>query len=292
MQVTKQSNSPLSARYTARNAFNGFTLVELLVVIAIIGILVALLLPAVQSAREAARRTSCSNNLKQIGIAMQMHHNTLKYLPPARIHNNIGTNHESALLFLLPYLEESNKFVQYNPELGTSHPDNQGVVETEIPIFLCPSMVYDAPSSGPAASSYGACTGSIYPWASKLHNGAIAARPIIVRFKNITDGLTHTFAFGEQDYFAGQSEDGPNWAGGYITDSFAATWGPFNPQNPPGPDEPGLFGRYYTAFRSDHPGGVQFVMVDGSVQFLHDGIEEETLDGLATRAGEEIITLD
>ncbi len=265
-----------------------FTLVELLVVIAIIGVLIALLLPAVQAARESARRSSCKNKLKQIGLAAHMYHDSKGTLPPARIHDTIGGDHESALLFMLPFMEEANRFVSYDPELGTLHPDNAGVVDTEIPLFICPTMIYDAVEQQQAVSSYSSSTGERSPWLSKYHNGAIVARPMIVEFKDVTDGLTKTFAFGEQDYFGGQATVGPKWAGGYISDSFAATWGPFNPDDPPDPvTQPGLMGLYSTSFRSDHPGGAQFVLVDGSVHFVQNGIDEAVYDALASRAGGE-----
>ncbi len=266
-----------------------FSLVELLVVIAIIGVLIAMLLPAIQAARAAARRCSCMNHLRQIGIAMQMYHDSRGDLPPACINPKINDNRESALLHLLPYLEESSRYVNYTPELGTSDPANEGVVESTIPVYLCPSMIHSTETSGPAAGSYGSSTGSRSPWLATYHNGAIVARPMSVRLKDVTDGTSHTFAFGEEDYFAGQSTDGPLWAGGYIVNSFAASWGPFNPINPPDEvNDPGSVGKYLTAFRSDHAGGVQFVMVDGSVHFVSDDIQKSTLDALATRAGDEV----
>lgn len=266
----------------------GFTLVELLVVIAIVGALVALLLPAVQAAREAARRTSCANHLKQIGVATQLYHDAQQSLPPARIHDSIGLDHESALLFILPYLEQAQRFVRYDPGLGTNHPDNAGVVEAVIPVFLCPSMIAEVPADRPAPASYGSSTGTLSPWLALYHNGAIVARPTFVRFKDVVDGLSHTFAFGETDYFGGLLTDGPKWAGGYIPDSFLAGWGPFNPATPPDPvAEPGLVGRYQTAFRSDHPAGAHFVFADGGVRFLHDSIEQPLYHALCTRAGEE-----
>lgn len=273
----------------------GFTLVELLVVIAVIGALIALLLPAVQAAREAARRTSCQNNLKQIGIATHLHHDAKGWLPPSQVHEEIGTDHESALLFLLPYLEAANEFVQYDPTLGTSDPINAGIVETLIPIFICPSMSFEQASDALAPTSYGPSTGSESPWLFypvpdnpkfNGHNGAIASRPVIVAYKNVSDGLSNTFAFGERDYFGGQITDGPKWAGGYVTESFAATYGPFNPADPP--QTAAEEGELLTSFRSDHPGGAFFVMVDGSVRFVSDETEPETLDAFATRAGDEL----
>lgn len=277
----------------ARRKTKGFTLVELLVVIAIIGVLVALLFPAIQMARETARRCMCRSHLQQIGLATQMYHDVKQELPPVAIHTSIKTDAESALLYILPYLEESNRYVRYNPELGTNDSENAGIVETIIPVYLCPSMVYDAEPSKPAATSYFGCTGSTYPWmfyptaTNPGHNGAIVARPVVVRMKDVIDGTSKTFAFGEVDFFGGQITDGPKWAGGYITDGWGATWGPFNPDNPP--KDQSLEGQYFTAFRSDHVGGVNFVLVDGSVHFVTNDVDETILDSLATRAGEEPI---
>src|SRR5215475_8654036 len=102
-----------------RQAPPGFTLVELLVVIAIIGILVAFLLPAIQAAREAARRTQCQNNLKQIGLAVQSHHDTRKAFPMGR--NRIDQFAVSWAFFLLPYMEETSI---YNSWDGTARVDD------------------------------------------------------------------------------------------------------------------------------------------------------------------------
>jgi prepilin-type N-terminal cleavage/methylation domain-containing protein/prepilin-type processing-associated H-X9-DG protein len=277
-----------------RLASTGFTLVELLVVIAIIGVLIALLLPAIQAARETARMCMCRSHLRQIGVATQLYHDIKRELPAASLHNSIGTDHESAFLFLLPYLEESNKYVRYNPELGTSHADNKGVVETVIPIYLCPSMAYEPDPTKPAATSYFPNTGSKYPWAfyptstNPGHNGSIVARPTVVNMKDVTDGQSNTFAFGEVDYFGGKISMGPKWSGGYITEAWGATWMLFNPQVMPEDVDESSSGKYLTAFRSDHTGGVNFVLVDGSVQFIKDDIDKAILDALATRAGAEV----
>lgn len=265
----------------------GFTLVELLVVIAIVGVLIALLLPAVQAAREAARKCSCKNNLRQIGIATQMHHDAQQTLPPARMHDGIGTNHESALLFILPYLEEASRYVRYDLSLGVTHANNAAIVKEIIPVYLCPSMTYEA-TGQVAPGSYGSSTGSTSPWLALYHNGAIVARPAVVAIKDVTDGTSQTFAFGEADYFGGRVADGPKWAGGYITDSFLAGWGEFNPQDPADPaTQPSLVGPRQTAFRSDHPQGAHMLMVDGSVHFIQDGVDDVAFDAHCTRANDE-----
>jgi prepilin-type processing-associated H-X9-DG protein len=223
-----------------------------------------------------------------------MFHDAQDALPPASVHTSISNDRESALLFLLPYLEEANRFVSYNPALGTSDPENAGVIESIIPVYLCPSMVHAAVALEPGPASYASSVGSVHAWFITNHDGAIVSRPTTVRIKDVVDGTSHTFAFGEQDFFEDQQLNdnmvvGPRWAGGYITDSFGTTYGKFNPQTRPDFEEsPASQREYAIAFRSDHRGGVQFVMVDGSVQFITDDIEEALLDALATRAGGEV----
>ena len=113
----------------------GFTLVELLVVIAIIGVLVALLLPAVQSARESARRASCANNLHQIGVALQSFHNDHKKLPPSRYFNGYPT----WFAIILPYVEEQNLGHLWRLDEPFYANVNKAARETSVGIFRCPS---------------------------------------------------------------------------------------------------------------------------------------------------------
>jgi prepilin-type N-terminal cleavage/methylation domain-containing protein len=133
-----------------------FTLVELLVVIAIIGILIALLLPAVQYAREAARRMQCSNNLKQIGIAMHNYHDVMKSFPPGNITDGpcCGTlSHITWPLSILPYIENLTLMDKYNVDLPNEHPANAFVRTERVPIYECPSDIQRGkllvPDSGP-----------------------------------------------------------------------------------------------------------------------------------------------
>lgn len=115
-----------------------FTLVELLVVIAIIGVLIALLLPAVQAAREAARRTQCQNNLKQIGLAVQNYHNTTKYLPPM----SVGDGQMTWLVLILDYMEKAGVRNLWNPELGCFYDQTTQCRTAIIDAYYCPSQVH------------------------------------------------------------------------------------------------------------------------------------------------------
>ncbi|MBN1852881.1 MAG: DUF1559 domain-containing protein [Pirellulales bacterium] len=196
---------------------DGFTLVELLVVIAIIGILVALLLPAVQAARESARRMSCSNHLKQIGLAMHLYAGTNKgILPNAGWSGTNYPNDYSPLAKLLPFCEEANlhDLIDFNIEMG--HPGKEDLptalhlpAATIVPIFLCPSdseaPVHDAmlPSGAMipvAGSNYAMNQGSgmdgVFHPSFDASDGLCWVEATI-RFAMILDGTTQTLAFTE-----------------------------------------------------------------------------------------------
>ena len=129
----------LVSRSPARPARQGFTLIELLVVIAIIGVLVALLVPAVQSAREASRRSSCSNNLRQVGIAVHNFHDSKRRLPSSVRPTAASTVRVSAFTQILPYLEESKLWHSYDLSVNWSDPKNLPVTSLRQTVFQCPS---------------------------------------------------------------------------------------------------------------------------------------------------------
>ena len=127
----------MRVRFNKRQAF---TLVELLVVIAIIGILVGMLLPAVQAVRESARRIECANNLRQIGLASLNYESALETLPPPNIGGGDFSTLGSTFVLLLPWLEQGNRFDQYDLEMSISAPGNLELTSAVLPVYLCPSM--------------------------------------------------------------------------------------------------------------------------------------------------------
>jgi prepilin-type N-terminal cleavage/methylation domain-containing protein/prepilin-type processing-associated H-X9-DG protein len=218
-----------------RIASRAFTLVELLVVIAIIGVLVALLLPAIQAAREAARRSSCTNNLKQFGVALHNYHDTFKtfpcggcFKPPPTIDSVYSSGHT----MLLPYFEEQalKKLYDINKAWHHQRPE---VVATAIPVFVCPSCGGDNPMrdklmtsifvsgavnnyTAMGATTYALCKGVTDAWC--YGPGYTPPSPPLVPIsergmfdfqwavngRRVTDGLSNTIAVGEATY-------GPNW---------------------------------------------------------------------------------
>jgi prepilin-type N-terminal cleavage/methylation domain-containing protein/prepilin-type processing-associated H-X9-DG protein len=194
----------------------GFTLIELLVVIAIIGVLIALLLPAVQAAREAARRAQCVNNLKQIGLAMHNYHDANNSLPLGRTLQAGAYRPFSQFARILGYMEQKTAFDSANFSLGSYDPTNATAAATTVSSFLCPSDVtpkippnqilvgypiaginYRANEGTSVAMWYGADdtsnvnTGIVIP-----PNGLFYSSELI-RFSDITDGTSNTAAFSE-----------------------------------------------------------------------------------------------
>lgn len=195
---------------------SAFTLVELLVVIAIIGVLVGLLLPAVQAAREASRRMSCSNNMKQLGLGLHMHHDTLKRFPSQRdnIKAPVPTSQRSfyrwgPLGMLTPYLEQSAIYeaidlkkplylFSMGPPPGvTTHPDLSEEVSTLVPTFLCPSDVNQRVSEDWGASNYHANNGTGLGGGVYTDSDGLFYIDSQKRFRDILDGSSNTAAFCE-----------------------------------------------------------------------------------------------
>lgn len=304
----------------------GFTLVELLVVIAIIGILVAILLPAVQSAREAARRTSCRNKLKQIGLATQLFESTHETLPPPNVQSAEGvlisggsaySGLGSVFVVLLPFLEEAARFEAYDLTRAPTDTVNLPFTEQALDVYTCPSMQMPRTAPHPCGERLG--PGSYLPSTRVRYgtpgalDGAFANSPgkkgsrYDLGFEKIIDGTSHTLLFGETTYGLKNylwTEHGSTnchanggscwgdfkWAQGYWHYAFGHTgWTPgqkskyhFNKT------DTAFDTRQRTTFRSDHPGGVQFVLIDGSVRFVETDVEQQALFAMITRLGGEI----
>lgn len=307
------------ARCYVKQRRQAFTLVELLVTIAIIGILVALLLPAVQMARETARGCTCRSHLRQLALAMQLHHDTHQALPAARLAPVAGSPTlvgppASAFIAALPYLEETSLAAQYDDTRGPTDPtassghalSNAALTANSPAVLLCPTMDVPADVDRSGLGSYAVSTGSgacRYPMLSggipnpDSHNGAIID-PVRGKVKlgeiSALDGTSKTFLLGELDYgllnaaekSAGSIRGGTTrWAQAYVGVTWASVAGVYNS------DRLVTGFAEWETFRSDHPGGCWFAFCDGSVRWIASDVSAEELRMLANRQDGEILTL-
>jgi len=268
----------------------GFTLIELLVVIAIIAILIALLVPAVQKVREAAARTQCINNLKNIALSLHSYHDTYKSFPygPGDFSPGIGWMQQ-----ILPFIEQQN--------LNTTTAANAN--KAVLPVFYCPS---EARSGSPVYNGTNAC--HTYPGVAGLNSFDVPdvgifgffSQPKGIRMVGITDGTSNTLMVGERPpssdlvwgWWRSNFQDVVCWAvdNGYMpyrtgTNAAGATYNCPNPAY----FSPGLArdNCAFDHFWSNHTGGANFAMADGTVRFLDYSIGTTVLPKLATYAGGE-----
>ena len=285
---------------SALRAHRGFTLIELLVVIAIIAILIALLLPAVQKVRAAAARTQCTNNLKQMGLAFQNFESSRGRFPTANT-PALG----SAFTQILPYIEQGNLERMYDYNSFPTAGRNAAIVQQEVKIYRCPSMLPPPSPPDVSCTSYNVCVGNRHAWYDRAgSNGIIvdrAARPRGMTQAQITgaDGASNTIMVGETNYgikdylhrsgqYAGQVRGGlGSWVWGYPGYSMSSTLFPQNIHE----DTSVHYISRLQSFRSDHQGGVNYLMGDGSVHFIADGIDLATFQGLGSATGGEVVTL-
>lgn len=278
-----------------RNA--AFTLVELLVVIAIIGILVALLLPAVQAAREAARRMNCTNNLTQLGIAVHGYESAFRVYPPGTINEsgpivNVAQGyHHNWLEKLLPFMEEQTTYQHIDFSVGVYDEKNEPVKKVSISLHSCPS---DPWANGPlVATSY---AGLHHDQESPIDvtNNGIFFLNASVDYEQVSDGTSNTIFIGEK--FTDRQQDlgwmsGTRWTlrntGPAINANKSKTWGaePTADQEVSDPLTVGGFGSY-------HPGGGNFAFGDGHVRFLAETIDVATYQQLGHRADGKLLVRD
>jgi len=302
----------------------GFTLVELLVVIAIIGALVALLLPAVQAAREAARRTSCNNNLRQVGIALQNYVDIVKTFPTGRLGCDGNTSAAqdcaplaasrrpgtSAFALILPQMEQQNLYDQIGFQKGAIEPvtevttetqDTAGwrtaavdvAIKTRLKTYICPSDTAEKLNGGNyAVGSYAVVHGTRGPSETssqdmKHNNNGVFLYKQTIRLAQISDGTSNTFLAGEV-YDGHLAINTNRWAIAVRhADTLRTTENPLNTK----PGQGVTFTNTNGAFGSRHPKGANFVFADAHVQFISDNIPLPIYRALSTRELGETVTL-
>ncbi len=278
----------MKPRKPSRSACSAFTLIELLVVMAIIGVLIALLLPAVQAARSAARRVECVNNLMQFGIAMQTYENGVEVLPPGTVNptgpiaNKPVGYHASWIAQILPYIDEKNVYNHLNFQVGMYDVANATVRTVSIGTFLCPSDASTSFGTGVAVSNYAGNYHATEAPIDVKNNGLLFLNSAI-RTEDIEDGASHTLLIGER---VGSAIFGPDlgWASG--TSSTLRNGGtPINTLAISTPKNLTPVG----GFSSQHAGGANFCFADGSVHFVKNSLAPGVLQRLLNRADGDLL---
>ena len=283
----------------------GFTLVELLVVIAIIGILIALLLPAVQAARESARRATCTNNLKQIGLALHLYHDTYRRLPPgwAATHPDNGRPYYLGKpgwawgVSILPFLEQRALKDSVRLDLPITDPANAEVRLTPLAVYRCPTDTGETtfvlePGSQPnpnydpgfaatelATSNFIGVFGTIRMFDVCSGSGDCVGNGSMVfqrafRFADIGDGLSNTYVVGERSSQISAS----TWVGVLAGGDHAPGRVVGVAVTPPNSQQ-----KAFCNFSSRHPAGTNFLAGDGSVKLAPETIDMAVYHALCTR---------
>jgi type II secretory pathway pseudopilin PulG len=220
----------------------------------IMGVLAALLLPAIQGAREAARRSSCKNNLKQIGLALHNYHETHGAFPPVHIADEQGTKLRGWRIAILPFLDQSPLYNRIDQHFGWDDPVNRHLDNIDLPAYTCPS----APDARSRITNYAGVSGPGTVFDSSLP---------VVRIRDITDGTSNTMMVGE------------------VSASLGIPWA--KPEDVDVSINPDL--NSPRGFSSTHVGGSQFLLGDGAVRFISQNTVRETLRRLYLRNDGEIV---
>jgi prepilin-type N-terminal cleavage/methylation domain-containing protein len=289
-------------RDRTRRRARAFTLVELLVVIAIIGVLVGLILPAIQASREAARRASCTNNLRQIGLAIAGYQAARTVYPASNTDelNNWDTvgaipNHSWASV-ILPYVEQRHLEASIDYALSAMHPDNQAAAGQVVPLYRCPSYTGAEFTPDPhypegqyAIGNYVAlgATDVDHIWLPTHEPEGVIFPQSAIKPADITDGLTNTMLLAES-----REERMRVWIDGRTAANTALAYEPAEDgavrtslNVTPYYDDGDIVCAYGPS--SMHPGGAYHLLGDGSVQFYRDEISPLVYVALCTRAGNE-----
>jgi prepilin-type N-terminal cleavage/methylation domain-containing protein/prepilin-type processing-associated H-X9-DG protein len=297
------------------NHRQGFTLVELLVVIAIIGTLVGLLLPAVQVAREAARRSSCSNNVRQIALAMHNHHSAMKRFPLGQtplINQHTGSTPPALkdrrmwMHYICAYIELQEVLDEVNKRVADGNGDTLyygAAASVKYPMFMCPSDPNAGKIQNEAVDRRGFCGNYLACAGSTNFGGGITGDNLNGIFycaskiteKDVTDGLSKTVMIGEG--IVVPNSTGNDCRGAYFNAFKGETL--FSTKNNPNttvgdtnativsfPKAPGPGSDWYINYtRSLHAGGVNVAMADGATRFVSDSVNAAVWTASGTRAG-------
>jgi prepilin-type N-terminal cleavage/methylation domain-containing protein/prepilin-type processing-associated H-X9-DG protein len=294
----------------AHSRRNGFTLTELLAAVAVIGSLLALLLPALQSAREAARRTQCANNLQQLGLALHNYHERYGSFPPSTVvdwNQPEPTGYWSWIARILPELDERPLYerLDLREDVWTNCNKYKPYTSQRLAVLLCPSdphneRIYESDEECPGGEAYAltnylGCRGStrqsppsngVYP-TELPGNGVFPDVNRVARLKQILDGTSQTILLGERpadmDAYWGW------WAAGRGVDDHGL--GDYVMDVSEGLHAGDLIdGAHLSHYWSAHPGGAQFAMCDGSVRFLLYSIDEASFLALGSRNEGEVVS--